>query len=147
VRSSARKRQQEKEDARYKIQRQRQLRPVNGFATLRFGAAAFQDESPAAAGDSVATLAIISHNRKPIMLIRILRVVLLLLWLELGLMLILVPWSEVWDVNYFLYQYPALAIFVKNPYLRGMISGLGVMNVLFALEAFRRRTAAVVTRT
>jgi hypothetical protein len=81
------------------------------------------------------------------MLIRILRVVLLLLWLELGLMLILVPWSEVWDVNYFLYQYPALAIFVKNPYLRGMISGLGVMNVLFALEAFRRRTSTVVTRT
>jgi len=120
---------------------------VNGFATLRFGAAESQDESPAATGDSVATLAIISHNRKPIMLIRILRVVLLLLWLELGLMLILVPWSEVWDVNYFLYQYPALAIFVKNPYLRGMISGLGVMNVLFALEAFRRRTAAVVTRT
>jgi hypothetical protein len=147
VRSSARKRQQEKEDARCKFQRQRQLRPVNGFATLRFGAAESQDESPAAAGDSVATLAIISHNRKPIMLIRILRVVLLLLWLELGLMLILVPWSEVWDVNYFLYQYPALAIFVKNPYLRGMISGLGVMNVLFALEAFRRRTAAVVTRT
>ena len=40
-----------------------------------------------------------------------------------------------------------LAIFVKNPYLRGMISGLGVMNVLFALEAFRRRTSTVVTRT
>jgi hypothetical protein len=50
-------------------------------------------------------------------------------------------------VNYFLYQYPALAIFVKNPYLRGMISGLGVLNVLFALEAFRRRTSTVVTRT
>ena len=80
------------------------------------------------------------------MLIRILRVVLLLLWLELGLMLILMPWSEVWDINYFLYQYPALAIFVKNAYLRGMISGLGVMNVLFALEAFRRRTSTVVTR-
>ena len=96
---------------------------------------------------TVATLAIISHNRKPIMLTRILRVVLLLLWLELGLAVIMVPWSEYWDGNYFLFQYPALAIYVKNPYLRGMISGLGVMNVLFALEAFRRRTATVVTRT
>jgi hypothetical protein len=28
-----------------------------------------------------------------------------------------------------------------------MISGLGVMNVLLALEAFRRRTSTVVTRT
>jgi hypothetical protein len=78
---------------------------------------------------------------------RLLRVVLLLLWLELGLMLILVPWSDMWDINYFLYQYPALGLIMKNPYLRGAISGLGLMNVLFALEAFRRRTSTVVTRT
>ncbi|HJZ51540.1 MAG TPA: hypothetical protein VJ228_05035 [Candidatus Acidoferrales bacterium] len=78
---------------------------------------------------------------------RLLRVVLLLLWLELGLMLILVPWSDMWDINYFLYQYPALGLIMKNPYLRGAVSGLGLMNVLFALEAFRRRTSTVVTRT
>jgi hypothetical protein len=78
---------------------------------------------------------------------RLLRVVLMLIWLELGLVLILVPWSEIWDVNYFLYQYPALGLFVKNPYLRGAISGLGVMNVFLALEAFRRRTSAVASRT
>ncbi len=118
----------------HKIQRQRQLGPVKGDAIRKLHGA-------------VASLAIISHNRKLIMLIRILRVILLLLWLELGLLLILMPWSEVWDVNYFMYQYPGLALFVMNPYLRGMISGLGVMNVLFALEAFRRRTATVVTRT
>ncbi len=81
------------------------------------------------------------------MLIRILRVLLLLLWMELGLAVIVLPWSEYWDGNYFVFQYPAAAIFLKNPYLRGMISGLGVMNVLFALEAFRRRTSTVVTRT
>jgi hypothetical protein len=81
------------------------------------------------------------------MFTRLLRVVLLLIWLELGLVLILVPWSEFWDINYFLYQYPALGLFVKNPYLRGAISGLGVMNVFLALEAFRRRTSAVASRT
>jgi hypothetical protein len=78
---------------------------------------------------------------------RLLRVVLLLLWLELGLMLILVPWSDMWDINYFLYQYPTLGLIMKNPYLRGAVSGLGLMNVLFALEAFRRRTSTVATRT
>jgi hypothetical protein len=78
---------------------------------------------------------------------RLLRVVLLLLWLELGLMLILVPWSDMWDINYFLYQYPVLGLIMKNPYLRGAVSGLGLMNVLFALEAFRRRTSTVATRT
>jgi hypothetical protein len=76
---------------------------------------------------------------------RILRVVLLLLWFELGVTLILLPWSDYWDVNYFLYQYPSLALLLKNSYLRGMISGLGVMNIMFALEAFRRRTPIVVT--
>lgn len=81
------------------------------------------------------------------MMNRLLRVVLLLVWLEVGLVLILVPWSEVWEINYFLYQYPSLGLFVKNPYLRGAISGLGLINVFLALEAFRRRTSAVVTHT
>jgi len=78
---------------------------------------------------------------------RILRIVLLLFWFELGVVLILLPWSDVWDVNYFLYQYPSLGFLLKNSYLRGMISGLGVINVMFALEAFRSRTPAVVTRS
>jgi hypothetical protein len=77
---------------------------------------------------------------------RILRIVLLLLWFELGVVLILLPWSDVWDGNIFLYQYPLLGFFLKNSYLRGMISGLGIMNVMFALEAFRGRTPAVATR-
>jgi hypothetical protein len=80
------------------------------------------------------------------MMTRLLRIVLLLLWLELGLLLILVPWSDMWDINYFLYQYPALGVFIGNPYLRGAVSGLGVMNVLFALEAFRCGTSTVVSR-
>jgi hypothetical protein len=79
------------------------------------------------------------------MMARVLRVVMLLIWLELGLVLILVPWSELWEVNYYLYQYPSLGLFASNPYLRGAMSGLGLINVLWALEAFRRRTSAVAT--
>lgn len=74
---------------------------------------------------------------------RFVRVVLLIIWLELGLVLVLVPWSEIWEINYFLYQYPALGLIVNNSYLRGAISGLGLVNVLLALEAFRRRTSSV----
>jgi hypothetical protein len=81
------------------------------------------------------------------MMNRLLQVVLLLIWLEVGLVLILVPWSELWETNFFLYQYPLLGLFVKNPYLRGAVSGLGLINVFLALEAFRRRTSAVVTNT
>lgn len=76
-----------------------------------------------------------------------LRAVVFLLWLELGLLLILVPWSQFWDANYFVYRYPELGLVVNSSYLRGVVSGLGVVNVLLALEAFRRRTSAVVSRS
>ena len=76
----------------------------------------------------------------------IMRVLLLLVWLELGLMLILVPWSEIWQTNYFIIQFPELGTILRSPYLRGAISGLGVMNVFLALETFRHKATAVAKR-
>jgi hypothetical protein len=93
----------------------------------------------------VATPEVIFDNPR-LMIARLFRVVWLLVWLELGLVLILVPWSEIWETNYFLYQYPSLLFFVNNPFIRGAISGLGIMNVFLALEAFRRRAAAVASQ-
>lgn len=78
---------------------------------------------------------------------RILRAIGLLFWLELGLVLILAPWSNLWDANFFLYQYPLLGFFLKNPFLRGAVSGLGFINVMLALEAFRCGTSAVANRS
>jgi hypothetical protein len=78
---------------------------------------------------------------------RILRVLFLLLWLELGLMLILVPWSDFWQANYFMIHFPDLAVFLRSAYLRGAVSGLGVMNVFLALEAFRQRAVTVARRS
>ncbi|MGH9735248.1 MAG: hypothetical protein ACRD8A_11745 [Candidatus Acidiferrales bacterium] len=78
---------------------------------------------------------------------RFLRVVLLLIWIELGFALILLPWSDLWEMNIFLFQYPALGFLIKNAFFRGAISGLGVMNVVLALQSFRSRATVVVTRT
>jgi hypothetical protein len=80
------------------------------------------------------------------MMNRILRILLLLVWLELGLMLILVPWSDFWQANYFMIQFPGLANILRSAYLRGAVSGLGVMNVFLALESFRHRAIAVAKR-
>jgi hypothetical protein len=80
------------------------------------------------------------------MMKRLMRFVVLLFWLELGLALIVVPWLDLWDTNYFLFQYPALALVLKNPFLRGAISGLGVINVILSIEAFRHRTTTVASR-
>ena len=78
---------------------------------------------------------------------RFLRVPILLIWLVLGLILILVPWLDSWETNYLFYQYPALGLLLKNPFLRGAISGLGFMNILLSLEAFRRRVPTVASRS
>jgi len=78
---------------------------------------------------------------------RFLRWILLLIWIELGFVLILLPWSEIWEMNYFLFQYPALGFLLKNSFFRGAVSGLGVMNVLFALQGFRHRTPVIAGRT
>lgn len=77
---------------------------------------------------------------------QIVRVPILLVWLLFGLALILVPWSDIWETNFFIYQYPGLGLIAENTFLRGVISGLGFMNVLLSLEAFRRKTASVSSR-
>lgn len=81
------------------------------------------------------------------MMNRVLSFVMLLIWLELGLVLILVPWSSIWEANYFLFQYPHLGLFLKNSFLRGAISGLGFMNVLLSVGAFRRRAVLLAHRS
>jgi hypothetical protein len=40
------------------------------------------------------------------------------------------PWSTFWERNYFVYLLPVLRPFVTNHFVRGGISGLGVINVL-----------------
>ena len=49
--------------------------------------------------------------------------------------------------NYLFYQYPALGLLLKNPFIRGAISGLGFMNVLLSLESFRKRVVSVASRS
>lgn len=73
-------------------------------------------------------------------------VVLALLWLALGLALVLTPWLEVWETNYFVYTYPAVGLLIRSPYIRGAVSGLGVLDVLLSLEAIHSWTSTVVTR-
>jgi hypothetical protein len=75
---------------------------------------------------------------------RLLRVLLILVWLELGMLLVLVPWSSFWETNYFLNRFPVLIPILLNPYIRGAISGLGILDALLALESFRRRPSAAV---
>lgn len=52
-------------------------------------------------------------------------------FIEVGLLLIVLPWSKFWERNYFIEAVPALEAVLTNYYARGAISGLGIVN-LFA---------------
>jgi hypothetical protein len=70
---------------------------------------------------------------------RVLRVFVVLVLFELGIMLILLPWSnQYWDHNYFLGRYPELIRILLHPSMRGIISGLGVLDIIVAVGLLRR---------
>ncbi len=75
---------------------------------------------------------------------RLLRVVLILLCFELGVLLVFIPWSYTWERNYFLNRYPALIPYLLNPSVRGAITGLGVLDIVLAGGLLRRRRPATV---
>ena len=79
---------------------------------------------------------------------RVIRVLLILLCFEMGVLLVLIPWSSFWERNYFLNGHPEWIPILLNPYLRGAITGLGFIDIGIAAGAIlRRRPTAVATRS
>ena len=54
--------------------------------------------------------------------------------LLVGFFLVLVPWSALWDTNYLLQPYPSVRALLLSGYLRGTLSGLGLVNIVIALD-------------
>lgn len=61
------------------------------------------------------------------------RLLLALYLLEAGLLLVITPWSRFWDRNYFTALWPWLAVVMGNAYVKGAVSGVGLVSVLAAL--------------
>jgi hypothetical protein len=51
-------------------------------------------------------------------------------FVEVGLLLIVLPWSSFWEQNYFGHAMPVLRTLLTNNFVRGAVSGLGVLNLL-----------------
>jgi hypothetical protein len=63
----------------------------------------------------------------------VIRLLLTAFFFEAGLVLLLVPWSVYWERNYFLQSLPMLQTFIANDFVRGAVSGLGVVNLIAGL--------------
>ena len=57
------------------------------------------------------------------------RLLLIAFFLEVGFVLIVVPWSAYWDRNYFAQALPWLEGLITNNFTRGAVSGIGVIDV------------------
>lgn len=65
----------------------------------------------------------------------------ILICFEIGALLIILPWVQrpSWSENYLLVMaadhlhWPSLALAMKSSYLRGAVTGLGVVNILIGL--------------
>jgi hypothetical protein len=67
-------------------------------------------------------------------------VLLITFCLEIGLFLLVFPWTESWDNNYFANSIARVREYWDNMYLRGAVSGLGLVNLYICVaEAFRLR--------
>ena len=61
------------------------------------------------------------------MLIR--RLVYIAFFLEVGLLLLVLPWSGFWEHNYFAEAWPPLRPLLVNNFTRGAVTGLGLVNL------------------
>ena len=63
-----------------------------------------------------------------------------ILCFEIGVFLLAFPWSPYWDGNYFAWMSPEWRDLWISPFLRGAVSGIGLVNLYVSLlEVFRLR--------
>ena len=58
------------------------------------------------------------------------RLIYVAFFLEVGLLLVVLPWSTFWDNNWFAFKWPAIRPFLNNHFVRGAITGLGGVNLV-----------------
>lgn len=54
--------------------------------------------------------------------------------LEAGLFFTVVPWTRVWLLNPLLHHNLAVALYADNPYVRGFVTGFGVVHLLIGMK-------------
>ncbi len=63
---------------------------------------------------------------------RVLRICFAILAFEIGLFLLIFPWMDSWNLNYFKFLSPHGIWY--DPYFRGGLSGLGLVNIFVAFR-------------
>jgi hypothetical protein len=60
---------------------------------------------------------------------RIALVIEVMIWIELGMILVFVPWKRVWTDNALILNYPQLREFLGMNFIRGAVTGIGLLDL------------------
>lgn len=52
----------------------------------------------------------------------------------IGVILLVLPWSPLWDNNHLLQTFPHIAAWASYGATRGIVSGLGLLNLWIAID-------------
>ena len=90
----------------------------------------FPEQEPQAAPPPMPASVPVESGGAPIWLQRLSLFVLVLFCVYLGVLVMVLPWwPRMWDQNMFLNARPQLSLFLHNGAVRGLISGVGALDI------------------
>ncbi len=92
-----------------------------------------QDLFPPEASESAASRPP-AHPPAPVWLQRLSIVILVVFCFYVGLLLFLLPWTRYWQENHYLLTVPAIGPVLNSGITRGIISGLGLLDVWIGIS-------------
>ncbi len=76
-----------------------------------------------------AVVASVSHSSVPRWVARIFLVIEVVLWVELGMILVVVPWTHAWSENSLILDYPRIRELLSINFVRGVVTGIGLLDI------------------
>jgi hypothetical protein len=58
--------------------------------------------------------------------------------LEAGLFFTVAPWTTIWTGNTFLHSTSILAVWADNTFVRGFVSGIGILHLILGIRELAR---------
>jgi hypothetical protein len=74
-----------------------------------------------------------SASSQPIWMRRIILVLFVMFCLQMGMMLLFLPWTPPWSSNSWLAEHWTLRSIVTNYFVRGLVSGLGLVDIFIGI--------------
>ena len=62
--------------------------------------------------------------------------------LEAGLFFAIVPWTTIWTLNPLLHDHAQLALLADNPFVRGFVTGIGMLHLIVGVRELVRLSRA-----